>query len=208
MIKSIDKFMSTLVSNARCILEGTSVSGRSFDVILWHVFLKRTHSSVLRTRESCNKVTTDRCRLSLVQLGSNLSPSYLQRSIFHTPLEWPETLDTYDQKYATSITCMLWYGQKRNGQILTNCLLFFPSLFPEMSCLLEALDDRSIQLRSDCLNMLKARKEMWEYAAKVSICISHLTFDPVWFDLFWPVQWVWTNKKHTLQGVQSCIGNQ
>ncbi|XP_019628753.1 PREDICTED: Golgi apparatus protein 1-like [Branchiostoma belcheri] len=38
----------------------------------------------------------------------------------------------------------------------------------QMSCLLEALEDRTVHLQRDCEEKLKSRVEMWEYAAKVA----------------------------------------
>ncbi|XP_078606747.1 Golgi apparatus protein 1-like isoform X10 [Branchiostoma floridae x Branchiostoma japonicum] len=38
----------------------------------------------------------------------------------------------------------------------------------QMSCLLEALEDRTVRLQRDCEEKLKSRVEMWEYAAKVA----------------------------------------
>ncbi|XP_006824291.1 Golgi apparatus protein 1-like [Saccoglossus kowalevskii] len=38
----------------------------------------------------------------------------------------------------------------------------------QMSCLLEALEDKSVRLNEECRHMLTQRVEMWEYAAKVA----------------------------------------
>lgn len=40
-------------------------------------------------------------------------------------------------------------------------------LLPEMSCLLQGLDDKSVRLTEDCSKMLTERREMWENAAEV-----------------------------------------
>ncbi len=38
-----------------------------------------------------------------------------------------------------------------------------------MSCLLAALDDKTVRLKTECRKMLSDRVAMWEYAAKVRI---------------------------------------
>ena len=105
----------------RCILEVASDSGRLFDVILWHIFLKHTHSSVPRPRETCNKIATGRkgqndlIAASWVEFnwGSDFSAGDVQRSLFYTPLGRPETLATHDQKYATGISELLCFTRQR-----------------------------------------------------------------------------------------------
>ncbi|CAH1270216.1 GLG1 [Branchiostoma lanceolatum] len=47
----------------------------------------------------------------------------------------------------------------------------------QMSCLLEALEDRTVHLQRDCEEKLKSRVEMWEYAAKV--CQPNVVMVPV-----------------------------
>ncbi|XP_070575745.1 Golgi apparatus protein 1-like isoform X2 [Ptychodera flava] len=48
------------------------------------------------------------------------------------------------------------------------CVRIPPGEGRQMSCLLEALEDKSIRLNEDCRKMLTERVEMWEYAAKVA----------------------------------------
>lgn len=38
---------------------------------------------------------------------------------------------------------------------------------PEMSCLMEALQDKRIRLQPECKKRLQDRIDMWSYAAKV-----------------------------------------
>ncbi|XP_041454489.1 Golgi apparatus protein 1-like isoform X2 [Lytechinus variegatus] len=47
----------------------------------------------------------------------------------------------------------------------------------QMSCLLEALDEKAVRLQPDCKRMLSERKEMWEYAAQVAPALN-------FFDLY------------------------
>ena len=48
------------LTNARCILDIISVSGRSLTSFLWCISLKSAHLSVLRPTETCIKVATSR----------------------------------------------------------------------------------------------------------------------------------------------------
>ena len=71
---------------------------RSPSVSKWRISLKNKSPLVARPKRP------DRFHLSLVQLGRDISPSYLQRSPHHALLEWQATLVTHEQKQATAIT--------------------------------------------------------------------------------------------------------
>lgn len=61
-----------------------------------------------------------------------------------------------------------------NLELLTPCVC---TLFPEMSCLMEALQDKQVRLQPECKRRLQDRIDMWGYAAKVSTQ-THLTSCP------------------------------
>lgn len=42
-----------------------------------------------------------------------------------------------------------------------------PFISTEMSCLMEALEDKRVRLQPECKKRLNDRIEMWSYAAKV-----------------------------------------
>ena len=92
----------------RGILEVASVSLVAHLTSFWNIFLSKYPFTCI-PRETFIKVATGlhgsqgATRLiayqsSLVQLGNGFSPSYLQRSLFHTPRERPRTLATKLEK--------------------------------------------------------------------------------------------------------------
>lgn len=51
-------------------------------------------------------------------------------------------------------------------ECLVSC--FLPLNHPEMSCLMEALQDKRVRLQPECKKRLQDRIDMWSYAAKVN----------------------------------------
>ena len=53
--------------------------------------------------------------------------------------------------------------------IFLTVFCFLPLNHPEMSCLMEALQDKRVRLQPECKKRLQDRIDMWSYAAKVSM---------------------------------------
>ena len=72
----------------------------------------------------------DGCQLNLAQLRSNFGPSYLQLSLFHTPVSDLKCKRPNNQKYATGINPKFTHYSSSKHCNLFLCLQIFPILVP------------------------------------------------------------------------------
>lgn len=85
----------------------------------------------------------------------------LSHSMFISVQNFPKLTETevIEYRLGDSVTPEQHYSSR--------FLLNAPCLHPEMSCLMEALQDKRVRLQPECKKRLQDRIDMWSYAAKV-----------------------------------------
>lgn len=77
---------------------------------------------------------------------------------------------------------------------MSHSLVCVPVASSEMSCLMEALQDKRVRLQPECKKRLQDRIDMWSYAAKVHEPFT-LSVETLW--TLWKHSWRWCDREET-----------